>query len=130
MVKIPPAKQKSRGRTIRAAGQPAAAAALTLVAAVYEEGPQVRLTFDRPIDIASMDVSQILVDDGEVFGFRYQGVDVPELTSATTVRVPLNGISEDPDPGVHLTAGAGNGIVAVDDAAMWAGVVDLGLPYP
>ncbi len=111
-------------------GVAAAPAALTLVSAVYNEGPDLVLTFDRQIDIASMDVNQVIVDDGEIFGFRYQGVGAPELTSPTTVRVLLNGISEDPDPGVHFSVGAANGIVAVDDGAAWTGCVDLVLPYP
>jgi hypothetical protein len=29
-----------------------------------------------------------------------------------------------------MSAAADNGILAVDDAAAWAGVVDLSLPYP
>jgi hypothetical protein len=32
--------------------------------------------------------------------------------------------------GVHLTATEGNGIVAVDGGEPWAGVSELGLPFP
>jgi hypothetical protein len=35
-------------------------------------------------------------------------------------------ISED----TVLSAGAGNGIVAVDDGGVWSGVSELVLPYP
>ena len=82
------------------------------------------LTFDRAIDISAMDVSALIVYDGAVMNFIYQGYNEPDLMSPTSVRVALNGIAEDPPPGEHLDAGAGNGIVAEDDGAAWAGCED------
>ena len=109
---------------------PSAGPALALVAAVWEEGPVLFLTFDRAIDIAAMDVSAILVDDGQIMGFRYRGANEPELTGPATVRVQVDGIDEDTHPGVHLTASAASGIIALDDAQPWSGVTDLSLPFP
>ena len=43
---------------------PAPPVALVLVSAVYEGGAAVTLTFDRPIDIAGLDGSSVIVDDG------------------------------------------------------------------
>ena len=56
--------------------------------------------------------------------------ETAELVNPTTVRVALNAIGGAMTPGVHLTAGAANGIVAADDGGAWAGVVELALPWP
>ena len=130
IIPILPKKHRKRPPKVRKPFGTPGPVALVLVAAVYDEGPVVTLTFDRAIDIAAIDVTQIFVNDGAIMFFRYVGWDEAWLTSPTTVRVQLNGISEDPPPGVHLTADADSGIVAVDDGGTWSGVTDLSLPFP
>jgi hypothetical protein len=114
------------------AGPPAPPAALTLVLATYDPASAVELTFDRPIDVAAMDVTTVLVNDGDIMDCKYAGWPdpPPALTGPATVRVTLNGVADDGDPGVHLTVGAGNGIVATGDGGTWAGVDGLALPFP
>jgi hypothetical protein len=113
-----------------AKGKALRVAPLKLVSAVYDPGQAVILTFDRPIDIAAMEVGTIHLDDGEISGIRYQGFGAPELGDPMTVIVWLKDISRDPSPGVHLTADAGNGVVARGGGAAWGGVRDLALPFP
>ena len=68
---------------------PAPPAALTLVSATYDPAKSVELTFDRPIDVAGIDVTAILVDDGELMDFKYAGWPDPPpvLTGPATVLV-------------------------------------------
>ena|SRR5688572_8313402 len=122
-----PRKRKPRPRGNR---PPAPAAALTLVAADYDPGTAVILTFDRAIDISSLDGSAIIIDDGAFQGFRYSATLAAALTAPATVRIELDGVEEFVGPDVRMTAGAGNGIVAVDDGGTWAGVVNVVLPLP
>jgi hypothetical protein len=46
------------------------------------------------------------------------------------IRVNLEFVEDIGGAGVVLTAGAGNGIVAVGDGAAWAGASDVELPFP
>ena len=101
----------------------------TLVSAVCDESPSLTLVFDRPIDVSAIDVSLFRVDDA-VLGFTYVGHDAAIVVSPTTVQILLSGIEEYAGPGVILTAAAGNGIVAADGGAAWAGVAGLALPFP
>ena len=116
-----------RKRKQRATSSPVSA--LVLIAAAYEPGAYVELTFDRAIDIAGFVPSTVLVSDGDVMGFFYQGSDESFLMGPTTLRVMLVGIEEGAPSGVTMTAGASNGIVASDDAAAWAGASDVTLPF-
>jgi hypothetical protein len=133
MMTLPPTKYPRRRHhrfKPRAATQ-APPAALTLTAAAYDKDvPFVDLAFDRAIDIDAIDVTQIIVDDDVFTGSRLVGFETAVLINATTVRVPLNPIDGAMHPDIHLTVGAGNGIVAVDDGGMWAGVDVLALPFP
>lgn len=104
-----------------------APAALTLVAASVDDTPVVTLQFDRAIDISSMDISTITVNDGAM-GFTYTGFGDPVLLDATTVQVGLSG-ADDYDGPTLLSVGSGNGIVAVGGGS-WDGVSELGLPFP
>ncbi len=54
----------------------------------------------------------------------------PMAAGENGVEVPLNGITDALQSGVHLTASAANGIVAVDDSGAWAGATDVELPFP
>ena len=84
---------------------------LTLVAAVYEVGSHVELTFDRAVDASAMDAASVIVNDGDVANFVYGGVDASQTDGPRVVRVSLNGI------------------VAAGDGAAWAGVTALALPF-
>ena len=105
-------------------------AALTLVAATYEEVVSVSLTFDRAIDIGALAGGQITVDDGAVAGILYAATGVATLTDPQTVRIELSEIGLSSGPGTQLNASAASGIVAVDDGGTWGGVADLELPFP
>jgi hypothetical protein len=102
---------------------------LTLVSASYESTVSVTLTFDRAIDVAGVDGAAITVADGST-GFRYAGTGGAIPLSANVVELLLEGVEEIPLGEITMTATAANGIVALDDDVAWAGVVELGLPFP
>jgi hypothetical protein len=129
MLIIPP-KEFRKGRP-KVKRSKESAPSLTLVAATYNsDSSYVDLTFDKAIDIDSMDPTVIYVDDGQIMGFVYQGITGPELINPTTVRVLLNGIAESTASDIRLTVQAGNEIVPSAGGAEWAGVTGLGLPFP
>ena len=104
---------------------------LVLVSAAYEwEEARVTLTFDRAINVDGFDPLLLLVSDADVQGVRYEGSGVITLIGPAVVRIGLAEIGPSIGPGVTLTATAGAGIIAADDAAAWAGVTGLELPFP
>src|SRR4051812_26572750 len=129
---VPLRPRKNPPRRYARFGPPPPVEALTLVAATYNHvvEPVVILTFDRAIDIAGMDGSLIVVDDADDLGLLFRGNGGWTLDSPTTVRVVLLADGDATGVGTTLTAGAGNHIVAAGDGAEWAGVADLGLPFP
>jgi len=107
------------------------AVGLTLVAATYKwDESWVQLTFDRAIDVAAMDVTQIFVMDGTNMNAKYQGNDVPVVVSPTSVKVYLTGIDEYDGASDLLDATGSSGIVSVYDVGTWAGCTDVVLPFP
>ena len=105
--------------------------ALVLVEASYVPSPMLlHLYFDREIDFAAIDGSQIVVDDGQYREVRLNATG--GVFAYTPTRVTLQLLEVEPHaPGdVRLTASANTGIVAVDDGGTWPGVIDLSLPYP
>jgi hypothetical protein len=72
------------------------------------------------------------VKDGAFNGMAFRGTSDPgpQLLNPTTVKVWLIDIGEFTGGGVLLSATGATGIVADDDGGTWAGVTDLGLPYP
>ena len=129
VLKVPaPAWRRGRPRVKPLASTPPFGP-LVLVAAAYEPGAYVELTFDRAIDIAALDAAAIVVSDGDVTGFVYAGTAESFLMGPTVLRVMLAGIEEGAAPGITMTVGAGNGIIASGDGAAWAGVTDLELPF-
>jgi hypothetical protein len=121
---------KPRRRRKRSHTSAVSTAALTLVAATYDGfAPSLRLTFDRAIDIPGFVATEIIVDDGVFGGSKYQGLS-GTLIDPTTIEVSLLDIDAWVSTDVRLTAGAGNGIVAVDDGNAWAGVINLLVPFP
>jgi hypothetical protein len=103
-------------------------AALTLVAASYSTGAWVRLTFDRAVDIAGINVAAITVND-DPSDEAYVGSGTATLFAPETVQVPLVISHGASGPGTELSATGASGIVAVDDGGTWVGVADLSLPF-
>src|SRR5689334_6402031 len=101
--------------------------ALTLVSASYS-GPMMvlLLSFDRAVDIAAFDGSQIVVnvpaDD-----LLLQGAGAT-LNDPVSVLVTMTEIGSAAGGALVMTATELSGIVAVDDGGTWAGVTDLPLP--
>ena len=110
--------------------KPAAVAPpLVLVAATYDTDVlSVFLTFDRAIDIASIDVGAFIVHDGED-GNIVAGFGTPDMGAPNQVLVYMEWVGDYGGWQILMTAGPGNGIVAADDGGTWAGVTDLGMPF-
>jgi hypothetical protein len=105
---------------------PPAPAALVLESAVYNWGSNwVRLTFDRAVDIAGIDVSAVSVQNRIDTETTYSGTGTATAVSAVTVQVPLTPTGPS-SIGVTnlLTVTAANGIIADDDGGTWPGVTD------
>jgi hypothetical protein len=86
------------------------------------------LTFDRPVDIAGIVPSAIVVNDAITAGGRYAGY-AAALSAPATVEVSLEFVEAISGTEIRLDAGPGTGIVAADDGAAWAGA-DVVLPFP
>ena len=118
---VPPVPFRRRRRAVRT---------LTLVAVAFDAvAHRVDLTFDRPVGVASMDVTKVTVDDSDD-GLRWRGSGTPTLLSPAVVRVPLTNLGLYSVPVTLLTAAAPTGIVAEGAGGMWAGVTGLVLPFP
>ena len=102
---------------------------LVLVAANYDTTVlELFLTFDRAIDITSIDVSAFSVQDGED-GNVVAGFGTPDIGTPNQALVYMVWVGDYGGPDIRMTAGAGNGIVAADDGGSWAGAVDMVLPF-
>lgn len=110
--------------------KPRIARILTLTAATYQPATSVRLTFDRPVDIAALNVAAIGVDDGAINHIVLQGTGTPTLIDPQTVQIPLSTVTMSSATQVLLTASAATGISAVDDGGTWSGRTNLVLPFP
>jgi hypothetical protein len=122
-----------RHRKRKAIGPATPPAALTLLEAQFTfvgPGATLRLEFGRAIDIAGFDPAQLTVQDPTGTGWAYGGTGVVDTPDAQTVVVEMAQTVEAIGTLDTLTATPANGIVAVDDAAAWAGVSNLGLPFP
>jgi hypothetical protein len=103
---------------------------LMLVSATYDAGElRLTLTFGRAVDLAGADVSQISVSDGAESGYVWFGDSVVSQPTPASVVLALTEGSAATGPTV-LNATEDAGIVAEGDGAHWAGVTELGLPYP
>jgi hypothetical protein len=102
--------------------------ALVLLAAVYEGGGALELTFDRAIDVSGIVLGVILVDDG-ILQSQYVASAVIDQPSPASVMLELAGVQDYEGPDVRLNVAGGNGIVAVDDGGAWGGVTDLAIPF-
>jgi hypothetical protein len=131
MLRIPPSVHihKRRGRKTRSA--PPAPPALALVSASYDHDEQtLTLQFDRAVDVAGFDGTQVTVVDGEFNTQTFDGEAGATLLDPTTVRVALAVTGSYEGAGVKMTATGASGIVAMDDGGTWAGATDLELPFP
>src|SRR5215203_3799939 len=86
--------------------------ALTLVAASYDSDTSVTLVFDRAVNIAGLDASQLQIDDHDGTGFRYLGTGAGSLAGPETVVVALVNDGGAEDGPTRLNASATTGIVA------------------
>src|SRR4051794_26985947 len=91
-----------RRRRARSAAPTPPPVALTLVAAIYSTGAWVRLTFDRAVDIAAIEVAAITVNDDNS-DEAYVGSGVATLFAPETVQVPLVISHGATGPGTELT---------------------------
>ena len=104
--------------------------ALTLTAATYDpEGPTVTIAFDRAVDLAGFDPSQVTVDDAGDTGFSDAGSGVSAVPTPQSVTVALTPTGS-AEGATVMNATASTGIVAADDGGTWAGVTALALPWP
>ena len=128
---LPNPLQYRRKRKLPDAPAEAPAVPLALVSASFDPGvPAVTLGFDRPVDASGLNGALIIVDDGAASGMKFDGGGGVTVLGPATVRIDLVDIGGSAYPDVRLTAGSGNGIVAVGDGAEWAGVSALVLPFP
>ena len=105
-------------------------AGLRLVAAAYDFAlHRIDLTFDRPVNVADMDVTQIVIDDSDS-GNRYKGSGTPTLTAPATVRVNTTLVGPVSVPNTFLTAGPDSGLTGAGDRGTWAGVTEQQVPFP
>src|SRR6478609_7014952 len=86
------------------------AAGLWLVTAAFDSTLiRLDLTFDRPVNIAAMDVTKLIVDDSDN-GIRFHGSGTPTLVSPAHVRVTMTVVAPILTPPVTLlTAGTPTG---------------------
>ena len=127
---LPPKTHRKRYR-VKLKAAPPPPVALTLVAAEFHSAgsPWLRVTFDRAVDIAGIDVAAFYVNDDNS-DEAYGGTGTATLVSAAQVQVSMVIVHAATGPGTQLTVGADSGIVAVDDGGTWAGVTVLALPFP
>ena len=125
MLILPPIRRRRRTKQM-----PPAPQVLTLLSAVYDNvGLTLTLGFDRAIDISGYNQASIEVDDGTYNSSSYLNDRNPVLVDAQTVQMNLDRTTNDPNPGVFLTAQNNTGIVAVDGSGEWAGCSELSLPF-
>jgi hypothetical protein len=133
MIFYPPPLKRQRRIVYKPKRARPAPTALTLVSVAYDYDavpPTVTLNFDRAIDAAGVGVGTIHLLDGTVLQQELYNDGAHEQPTATSVRVALESAGQWVDVVQLLTAEPGNGIVAASDGRPWAGVTDLGLPFP
>jgi hypothetical protein len=99
-----------------------------LVSAAFDGGT-LTLGFDRAIDLAGFDPTQVIVDDGNV-PVEWAGTIDFSQPGANSVAIVMIENGEFAGTGVSLSVTGGAGIVAADGGVAWAGVAGLELPWP
>ena len=124
-----PKAYKKRHRRKPRVGPPEPAVAPVLVAAVYDQGTLIDLTFDVPIDVSGLIPGAFIVFDGPG-SMQYAGDGAPTIMSPTRILLGLVEVEPTGGAAVLLTVQTENGIIAVDGGAPYAGVAALEMPYP
>jgi hypothetical protein len=121
-----PAKRRVRRKRRRVRSE------LMLLEAMYpiEIEGAMRLRFDREIDIAAFDGSQIIVKDGVNQGSVLNATGPVVLSDPQTAELYLVITGPYAEANVLLSATGASGIVAADDGGKWPGVTDAPLPFP
>ena len=101
-----------------------------LIAATYQEGESVTLTFNQAMDISAFDGEQVFLDDSTYTLRSYTATGGATLLSPTTMRAMLVDFENSQSQAVVLDAPATTGITAVNGGGTWAGVNNLYLPFP
>ena len=103
---------------------------LTLVSSYYDDTVlEVYMTFDRSIDASGYQPGAFVLVDGDINNQTYVGNEYEVVLGGTTLRIQLTVMGSASGPDVELSVASGNGIVAADDGATWAGVSGLVLPF-
>ena len=124
-----PIFRRRRQSVRRTPPQPAPPAALMLVGASFSAATMIlRLTFNKPVDVSGIFPGNLTVNDG-VSGARWEGVN-PTPVDPSTVDVEMSQFAVQAYPDTRLNTIQPTGVVAVDDAQEWPGVVNLLLPFP
>jgi hypothetical protein len=126
MLIVPPSKFVKKQPTIKpptvVAIQPLALQSANLGSGV------VFLYFDQNIDSSALDGSSITVND-PVTTNRMYVADEDHMGNDNYVEIQLRDVGPATGDVVVLNAGAGTGIVGVDDGGIWPGVNDVVLPF-
>ena len=123
--------RKRKSRKLRPSNATPVPAGPVLVSATWggEAGVVLTMTFDRAIDVDAFAPGDVFVYDGPG-GVEWGGTGVFEQPTPQSIAVTTIENGEFSGAGVSLTVTGGAGIVAEDDDAPWAGVADVGLPFP
>ena len=101
-----------------------------LVAAAFDAGQMfVTLTFDRDVDPFNVAPEAITVFDGSN-ATEYRSTTDLGQPNPTSVEILMLEAGEFTGSGVRMSAVAANGIVSAPGGIEWAGVADVGLPFP
>ena len=95
-----------------------------------DNGPTLRLGFDRAINAGSLHGNQITVDDGANLGLKFAATGEAGLEGPSELAVILVEIDNASQEHIILNASSATGIFAVDDGGTWPGVTNLSLPFP
>ena len=100
-----------------------------LVAATYQAGVSVTLTFNQAIDLSAFNGEAVVVEDGPGY-VTYIGSGGVTPIGSTGVRLGLVAFEEGAGSVVTLNAPATTGLTAVNGGGTWAGVMNVLLPFP
>jgi hypothetical protein len=123
LINPPPLYRKRPGRVKQQAP-------LVLTGASYNSsGLYIVLQFDRAVNSAGLNGTQIRVDD-QPDGSWYLATGTVIVVGPNSIRVLLTLGGSTSGSADLLNAGAGNGIVAANDGGAWAGVTNFALSVP
>ena len=124
-----PRRRRSTRKRLAETNQPPVGQPPVLIGVLYESMGGMMLRFDRAVDVAGINVTKIVVSDA-MLGQVLRGEATAGQQTQEDVIVLLSAFGPSVGPGVTLTVGAGNGVVAVEGGGEWAGVTDVEIPFP